>query len=124
MLELPVDLVLGRQGPIRCRQCGRFRGVRGRPQGMGAHVSDGCGLRGSPGGRHRGRTVDLTCSTAGNKPPADLFGGIELTASEGTRSGDGVARASICRGLCLEYGHDPLSAVRGPRRDNATLGLA
>jgi hypothetical protein len=39
------------------------------------------------------------CGTASNKPPADLFGGTVLTASEGPGSCDGVAGAIICRRL-------------------------
>jgi hypothetical protein len=61
------------------------------------------------------------CGTAGSKPPADLFGGTELTASEGTGTGDSVAWAAICRSLCLEYGHDPLSAAT--TRGSASLGF-
>jgi hypothetical protein len=65
-------------------------------------VGDGCGLRGRPGGSHSGRAIHLACGTAGNKPPSDLFGGVELTASEGPGSGDGVAGAIICRRFCLK----------------------
>jgi hypothetical protein len=55
-----------------------------------------------PGGSHRSRAIHLACGTASYKPPADLFGGTELTASEGSGSGDGVAGATICRRLCLK----------------------
>jgi hypothetical protein len=40
--------------------------------------------------------------TASNKPPPDFFGGTELTASEGSGSGDGVAGATIARCLFLK----------------------
>jgi hypothetical protein len=58
--ELPVDLVVDRLGPIRRRQSGRFRGIRGCPP-------------------RRSRASYLACGTAGNKPPTDLLGGTELT---------------------------------------------
>lgn len=90
---------------------------------MRSHVGDGCGLRGRPGGSHRSRAVYLSCGTAGNKPPADLVGGTELTAGEGPGSGDRITGAAICRRLCLKYGHDPLSAVGCPTCDDAALGL-
>jgi hypothetical protein len=102
VLELPVDLVVDRLGPLGRRQSGSFRGIRGCPQGVRAHVGHGCGLRGRPGGSHRSRAIHLACGTASYKPPADLFGGTELTASEGSGSGDGVAGATICRRLCLK----------------------
>jgi hypothetical protein len=102
VLELPVDLVVDRLGSIGCRQSGRFRGIRGCPQGVRSHVGDGCGLRGRPGGSHRSRGSYLACGTARNKPPADLFGGTELTASEGPGPGDGVTGAIVCRRLCLK----------------------
>jgi hypothetical protein len=102
VLELPVDLVVDHPGPVGRRQSGRFRGIRGCPQCVRAHVSDGCGLGGRPGGCHGSRAIHLACGTAGNKPSADLFGGTELTASEGPGPGDGVAGASICRSLCLK----------------------
>ncbi|MDF9749501.1 hypothetical protein M2428_000938 [Arthrobacter sp. ES3-54] len=119
-----MDLVVDRLGLIGRRQSGRFRGIRGRPQGVRAHVGDGCGLRGRPRGSHRSRAIHLACGTASNKPSADLFGGTSLTASEGPGSSDGVAGATICRSLCLKYSHDSLSAVCGPSRDDAALGLA
>jgi hypothetical protein len=99
---LPADLVVDRLGPIVRRQSGRFRGIRGRPQGVRAHVSDSCGLCGRPCGSHRSRAIHLACGTASNKPPVDLFGGTELAASEGSGSGDGVAGATIRRSLCLK----------------------
>jgi hypothetical protein len=102
VFELPVDLVVDRPGPIRRRQTGRFRGIRGCPQGVRSHVCDGCGLSGRPGGSHSSRAIYLACGTASNKPPPDLFGGTELTAGEGPGSGDGVPGASICRCLCLK----------------------
>jgi hypothetical protein len=124
VLELPVDLVVDRLGLIGRRQSGRFRGIRGCPQGVRAHVGDGCGLRGRPRGSHRSRAIHLACGTASNKPSADLFGGTSLTASEGPGSSDGVAGATICRSLCLKYSHDSLSAVCGPSRDDAARGRA
>lgn len=102
VLELPADLVVDRQGPVGRCQSRRFSGIRGCPQGVRAHVGDGCGLRCRPGGSHRSRARHLSCGTASNKPPADLFGGTELTASEGPGSGDGVAGATIRRCLCLK----------------------
>ncbi len=97
-----MDLVVDRLGPIGRRQSGRFRGIRGCSQSVRSHLSDGGGLRGGPGGSHRSRAIDLACGTASHKPPADLFGGSELTASESPGSGDGVAGAIICRRLCLK----------------------
>jgi hypothetical protein len=102
VLELPVDLVVDRLGPIGCRQAGRFRGIRGCPQGVRSHVGDGGSLRGRRGGSHRSRASHLACRTAGHKPPADLVGGTELTAGEGPGPGNGVAGAIICRRLGLE----------------------
>jgi len=102
VVELPADLVVDRLGPIGRRQSGRFRGICGCPQGVRAHVGDGRSLRGRPGGSHRSRAHHLACGTAGHKPPAYLFGGTELTASEGPGPGDGVAGAIICRRLCLK----------------------
>ena len=102
VLELPVDLVVDRVGPVGRRESGRFGGIRGCPQGVRAHVGDGCGLRGRPGGSHRRRAIHRACGTASNKPPVDLFGGTELTAGEGPGPGDGVAGAAICRSLCLK----------------------
>jgi hypothetical protein len=102
VFELQVDLGVDRPGPIGRCQSGRFRGIRGCPQGVRAHVGDGCCLRGRPGGSRSSSTIYFSCGTASNKPPADLFGGIELTASEGPGSGDGVPGASICRCLCLK----------------------
>jgi hypothetical protein len=89
-----------------------------------AHVSDGCGLRGRAGGRHRNSAIHLACGTAGNKSLADLFGRTELAAREGSGSGDGVAGPTILRSLGLEEGHDSPSAVGGPSRDDAALVLA
>jgi hypothetical protein len=119
-----MDLVVDCLRPIGSRQAGRFRGIRCRPQGVRAHVSDGCGLCGRPGGRHRSGAIHIACGTPGNKPPADLFGRTELAASEGSGSGDGVAGPTILRRLGLEEGHDSHSAVGGPSRDDAALVLA
>jgi hypothetical protein len=102
VLELPVDLVVDRLGSIGRCESGRFRGIRRCPQGVRSHVGDGGGLRGGPGGSHRSRAGNLACGTAGHKPPADLVGGTELTASEGPGPGDGVAGATICRSLGLK----------------------
>jgi hypothetical protein len=102
VLELPPDFVVDRPGSMGCCQPGRFRGIGGGAQGVRCHVGDGCGLRGRPGGSHRGRAVYLSCGTAGNKPPADLVGGTELTAGEGPGSGDRITGAAICRRLCLK----------------------
>ena len=123
LLELPADFVVDRLGPIGRRQSGRLRGIRGSPQGVRAHVGDGCSLHGRPGGRSRGRALHFARGTARNKPPADPFGGAELAASKGSGSADSVAGTIIFRSLCLKQGHDSLSAVRGPSCDNAALGL-
>lgn len=102
MVQLPPDLFTNRIGTIGRGQPGRFRGVGGRAQGMGAHVSDGRGLGGSASSRHRRWSLHLPRGTAGDKAPADLPGRAEVTAGKCPGPGDGHSRPSIGRSLRLK----------------------
>lgn len=69
---------------------------------MRAHVSDGSGLAGCPGGSDRRRTAHLTRGATSDESPANLARDAKLATCESPRPSDGLTRAPITRGLGLE----------------------
>jgi hypothetical protein len=63
-------------------------------------------------------------SPTGDKAPANLTGGGKLAPSKRAGASDGVTRSIVGRSLSFEHDEDSLSAVRRPRRDEATISFA
>jgi hypothetical protein len=95
--ELPLDLVGDSVWTVGGGEPGRLGGVRGSTQRVRAHVGNGCGLPGCPGGSRRRRSGHLACGAASEEATPDLIPDIELTTGESPRSGDGVAGTAIDR---------------------------
>jgi hypothetical protein len=124
VLELPVDLVVRSVGLLRGGQGRSSHGVRGRTEGVRAHVGHTGGLRGGAGGRYSGGGGHIARRTASDESTANLFSGTELAAAESARSSDRVSWTIIVRSLCFEQAEDSVGAVRRPHRNNATIGFA
>jgi hypothetical protein len=68
--------------------------------------------------------ADLLCGRIADEPAPDLFSDVELAMSERPGPGDGISRAAVPGGFCLEQSQHPLRTVRGPRRDDPPIGFA
>ena len=60
----------------------------------------------------------------GNEAPTNLFGCAELAAGKGSSSRNRISWAIIFWSLGFEQAQDAIGAIRRPRRDRATIGLA
>jgi hypothetical protein len=110
--------------PVGSRQAGGFDGIRGGTQCVRAHVADGYGLTGGPGGGSGRGSLDVTGSAAADESTADLLGSVQLSAGERPGPRNRSARAVISWRFSLEQPQDPLSAVGGPGGDTAPVGFA
>ena len=109
-------------GLLACH--GERRGLgclRGRAHRVGSHVSDGRGLSSSSCRRDRSGRPHRLGRASGDKSPLDLTGGIEFTATVGTRPLDAVPCAIVIRSLSLEQREHSLGADPRPQRHKASI---
>ena len=121
--KLPPDLLTDCVWSIGGGQTSCLGGIRGRAQGVRAHMRDGCSLSGRSGGRCCS-SADLTSHAPIPETATDLFRDAKLAVSEGPRPGDRLSGTGIPRGFRLEQSQHPLRAVRRPPGDDAPVRFA
>jgi len=124
MAKLPVNFLGDSLRPIRNGKSCCLGGVRGRSQGVRAHMCNGRGLSCRSRGGHSRRTAHLTSSAVTGEAAPDLLRDVEFTAGKGPCPGDRVTGTAVPRSLGLEEPQHSLRAVRRPRGDDAPVGFA
>jgi hypothetical protein len=123
MAKLPADLVADSLRPVRGGQSCRLSGIRGRTQGVRAHMRNGCGLSRRSRSGHRCGTTHLTSRATTDETATNFPRDVKFTTGKRPCPGDGITGTAIPRSFGVEESQHALRTVSSPHRNDPPVSL-